>query len=126
MTKGVPVHVVVTSQGPTLDAPADPRFGRARYLILVDTDSGSCSSVDNEINLNAPQGAGIQTGKKVVELKAQAVVTGHVGPKAFAVLNAGGIAIYTGASGTVRQVIEQFKSGVLRPVQGADVEGHWA
>lgn len=120
------MQVVVTAQGPTLDSPADPRFGRARYLILVNTDTGSYSCVDNEINLNAPQGAGIQTGKKVVELKAQAVVTGHVGPKAFAVLNVGGISIYTGASGTVSQVIEQFKSGALKPVQSADVEGHWA
>jgi predicted Fe-Mo cluster-binding NifX family protein len=119
------MRVVATSQGPTLDSPTDPRFGRARYLILVDTDTGEYSSVDNDINLNAAQGAGIQTGKKVVELKAQAVVTGHVGPKAFLVLNAGNVSIYTGASGTVSQAIEQFKSGLLKQAQSANVEGHW-
>ncbi|NLX20474.1 MAG: dinitrogenase iron-molybdenum cofactor biosynthesis protein [Phycisphaerae bacterium] len=119
------MRIVVTSQGEGLDSPADPRFGRARYLVLVDTETGECSSVDNEINLNAPQGAGIQTGKRVVELKAQAVITGHTGPKAFSVLDAGGVAIYTGASGTVRQALEQFKGGTLQKAQSADVEGHW-
>lgn len=120
------MQVVVTSQGPTPDSPADPRFGRARYLILMDTDTGGFSSVENEINLNAAQGAGIQTGKKVVELKAQAVITGHVGPKAFSVLEAGGVVVYTGASGTVNQAFEQFKAGTLQRTDAADVEGHWA
>ena len=104
------MRIVVTSQGEGLDSPADPRFGRARYLVLVDTETGECSSVDNEINLNAPQGAGIQTGKRVVELKAQAVITGHTGPKAFSVLDAGGVAIYTGASGTVTcRTVDQMR-----------------
>jgi predicted Fe-Mo cluster-binding NifX family protein len=120
------MRIAVTSQGPTLDSPTDPRFGRARYLILVDTDTGESSSADNDINLNATQGAGIQTGKRVIELAARAVITGHVGPKAFSVLDTGGVAIYTGASGTVRQAVEQFKSGELERTQSADVEGHWA
>lgn len=120
------MRVVVTSQGPALDSPTDPRFGRARYLILVDTDTGEYSSVDNDMNLNASQGAGIQTGKKVVELKAHAVITGHMGPKAFSTLDAGGVTIYTAASGTVSQAIEQFKAGSLQRTQSPNVEGHWA
>ncbi len=120
------MRVVVTSQGPTLDSPTDPRFGRAKYLILVDTDTGEVSSVDNDANLNAPQGAGIQTGRKVVELKAQAVITGSVGPKAFSVLDSGGVAIYTGASGTVSRAVEQFKAGTLQRTRFANVEGHRA
>jgi len=120
------MQVVVTSQGPGLDSPIDPRFGRARYLILVDTDTGAFSAVDNEINLNAAQGAGIQTGRKVVELKAQAVITGHVGPKAFSTLAAGGLVAYTGAQGTVSQAIEQLKAGQLQRTESADVEGHWS
>ena len=120
------MRVVVTAQDAHLDSPTDPRFGRARYLILVDTETGEHSPVDNNVNLNAAQGAGIQTGKKVVELKAQAVITGHVGPKAFSVLDAGGVAIYTGASGTVSQAVEQFKSGSLQRAQSANAEGHRA
>ena len=119
------MRVIVTSQGPTMDSPTAPRFGRAKYLVCVDTETGEASAVDNDINLNAVQGAGIQTGKKVVELNAGAVITGHVGPKAFATLSAGSVPVYTGASGTVSQAIDQFKSGQLQSADSANVEGHW-
>lgn len=120
------MRVVITAQGRDLSSPTDPRFGRARYLICIDTETGEYSAVDNDVNLNAAQGAGIQTGRKIVELKAEAVITGHVGPKAFATLNAGLVPVYTGSSGTVNEVLEQFKAGKLQCAASADVEGHWA
>jgi predicted Fe-Mo cluster-binding NifX family protein len=119
------MKVVVTAQGTGLDSPVDPRFGRARYFVLVDTDSGEHAGHDNAQNLNAPQGAGIQAAQTVARLGAEAVLTGHVGPKAFATLRAAGIAIYAGASGTVREAIDGLTSGRLQPVAKADVEGHW-
>ena len=120
------MRVVVTAQGPSLNSPTDPRFGRVRYLVQVDTVTGAHSAIDNDVNLNIAQGAGIQTGRKVVELQAEAVITGHVGPKAFATLNAGQVAIYTGSTGTVGEVVEAFKAGRLQRAESADVEGHWA
>ena len=119
------MKIAITSQGPDLHSNVDPRFGRAQYFIVVDTDSNQFKAVDNSVNLNAAQGAGIQAGKNVVDLGVTAVITGHVGPKAFATLNAGGINVYTGANGTVADAIEQFKSGALKSSGGADVEGHW-
>jgi predicted Fe-Mo cluster-binding NifX family protein len=103
----------------------DPRFGRARFFAVVDTETGAFSAADNVQNLNAAQGAGIQAGQNVVELGAGAVITGHVGPKAFATLQAGGVKVYTGADGTVAEAIEQFKAGQLNESSGADVQGHW-
>jgi len=119
------MKVVMTSQGRELNSAVDPRFGRAKYFIVVDTETSDFSAADNSQNLNAAQGAGIQAGKNVVDLGAEAVITGHVGPKAFATLQAGNIAVYTGASGTVADAIEQFKAGALKQASGADVEGRW-
>ena len=119
------MKLTVTSQGQQLSSPVDPRFGRAKYFIVVDTETGDFTVADNSQNLNAAQGAGIQAGKNVVDLGAKAVVTGHVGPKAFATLQAGGVSIYTGASGTVADAVEQFKAGKLTQSNGADVQGHW-
>ena len=119
------MKAIVTSQGRELNSPVDPRFGRAKYFLVVDTETGEFSAADNSQNLNAAQGAGIQAGKNVVDLGAEAVITGHVGPKAFATLQAGGIAIHTGATGTVAEAVEQFKAGTLKQSSGADVEGHW-
>jgi predicted Fe-Mo cluster-binding NifX family protein len=119
------MKLAVTSQSAGMDGLVDPRFGRARYFIVVDTETGESSTVDNAVNLNATQGAGIQAGRNIVELGVDALITGHVGPKAFSALQAGHVAIYTGASGTVAEAIEQYKAGKLRAAQSADVEGHW-
>ncbi len=120
------MKIAVTAQGPELSSPVDPRFGRAKCFVVVDVESGTFSAIDNSQNLNAAQGAGIQAGRNVVELGVQAVLTGHVGPKAFAALQAGGVAIFTGAQGTVAEAVEQFRAGRLQPSQAANVEGHWA
>jgi len=119
------MKLAVSSQSGSLQSPLDPRFGRAKYFILLDTETGALSVVDNSVSLNAAQGAGIQAARRVVELGADALITGHVGPKAFSTLQAGGVRIYTGASGTVAEAIEQFKAGKLEAASSPDVEGHW-
>ena len=111
------MKVVITSQGPDLDSQVDPRFGRAVQFIVADTDSGEFTAHDNSENLNAAYGAGIQSGQKVVALGVEAVITGNVGPKALAALQAGGVKIYTGATGTVKDALEQFKNNELSLVE---------
>jgi predicted Fe-Mo cluster-binding NifX family protein len=119
------MRVAVTAREATVDSPVDQRFGRARYLIIIDTETGNAEVHDNEVNLNAVQGAGIQTAQNVARLMVEAVLTGHAGPNAFRTLSAAGIQVYTGLQGTVGEAIEEFKAGRLNPVDSADVEGHW-
>lgn len=57
------MRVAVTSQGRQLSSLVDPRFGRAKYFMVVDTETGEFTAADNSQNLNAVQGAGIQAGK---------------------------------------------------------------
>lgn len=52
------MKTAVTSQGPEMSSAIDPRFSRARYFVVVETDTGDFSAVDNSVNLNAIQGAG--------------------------------------------------------------------
>ena len=78
------MKIAITSQGKELESPVDPRFGRAKFFIVADTEQEGFTVADNGQNLNAAQGAGIQAGRNVVDLGVQAVITGHVGPKAFA------------------------------------------
>ena len=84
------MKIVVTASGRTLADAMDTRFGRARYFLLVDSDTGTVAAHDNAQNLNAVQGAGIQAAEAVARLGAEAVVTGNVGPKAFRTLAAAG------------------------------------
>ena len=119
------MRVAVTSQGPEMASQVDPRFGRAKFLILVETETGEFIAHDNTQNLNAVQGAGIQTAQHVVSLGAAAVITGNVGPKAFTALQAGNIKPYIGSQGSVHDAVEQFKDGRLQCADKANVEGHW-
>jgi len=120
------MKVLVPSGGKTLESAVDPRFARAAYFILADTESGAFEVHDNAQNLNAAQGAGTQAAETVSRLEADVVITAHCGPKAFRALRTAGIQVVTGAQGTVREAMDAFRSGDLRPVSSPDVEGHWA
>ena len=120
------MKIAVSAKGRTLDDEVDPRFGRASMFLLVDTETGEFEAIENTQNLEAAQGAGIQAASMVAEHGAEAVISGHCGPKAFRTLAAADIKIAVGASGSVREAVDGFVSGALAPVGSADVEGHWA
>ena len=120
------MKVAVTSQGNELTSEIDPRFGRAKWLLLVDTEKGVSGAYDNTVNLNLAQGAGIQTGQNVVNLGAEAVITGNIGPNAFKTLSAANIKIFLSKAKTIQEAIGSFKEGELDEVKQANVEGHWS
>jgi len=116
--------ICITSEGDNLDAKIDPRFGRCQYFIIVDTDSLKLEAIKNP-NIESMGGAGIQSAQLVASKKVKAVVTGNVGPNAFQTLQAAGIEIFTGASGTVKEAIEKYKKGEFKTVSGPSVASHF-
>ena len=119
------MKVAITSKGKNLQDQVDPRFGRARQFIIIDTENDGYESVDNTKNLNAAQGAGIQAAQNVANKGVKAVITGHCGPKAFRTLSAANIGVYSGADGTVEDAFGQYKRGELEKINDTNVEGHW-
>jgi len=119
------MKVAVTAQDKELSSKIDLRFGRAKWLIVVDTETGDYEAHDNIVNLNAAQGAGIQTGQNIANLGVEAVITGNVGPNAFKTLNAAEVKIFLAQKQTVQDAIGSLKAGKLKEVDQANVEGHW-
>lgn len=119
------MKVAVTSIGQDLESKVDARFGRANWFIVIDTETNQHQVINNEHNLNASQGAGIQTAENISRHNVEAVITGNCGPKAFRTLSAAGIRVYCAVDGTVAEVLEKFNSGKLRQADRANVEGHW-
>lgn len=119
------MKIGVTSTGNELISDMDPRFGRAKYFIIVDSEILEYEVAENRQNLNLPQGAGIQAAKTIVDQKADVLISGNCGPKAFQVLNAAGIKVVTGVKGRVIDAVTQYKSGQLQVVEGPNVEEHW-
>lgn len=117
------MKIAITSTGKTLESEVAPRFGRAAYFIIIDTETIEFEPVENA-NIAAAGGAGVSSAKTVLDAGAQAVLTGNCGPNAERTLTAAGIKIYTGVSGKVSEAIELFKSGKLTQATGPNVESH--
>lgn len=120
------MKIAFATSGNDLSAPLDSRFGRAPKFLIYDLDNETFEVIDNQQNMNAAQGAGIQSAETVAKLGAKAIVTGHCGPKAFRVLSAAGIKIFNTNASTVGKAFEEFRSGKLMEAKSANVEGHWA
>ncbi len=120
------MKIAFSTSGTDLNADLDSRFGRAPRFLIYDTDTAIIHVIDNQQNLNAAQGAGIQSAETVVRSGVAVLITGHCGPKAFRVLRSAGVQIYTTTATTISDALEQFLEGILREAQSADVEGHWA
>jgi predicted Fe-Mo cluster-binding NifX family protein len=107
------MKIAVSASEPSIDAHIDERFGRCPYFVLADSDGSGFEAVENP-NTNLGHGAGIQAARLLVDQGVSVVLTGRCGPKACDALAAGRIELVTGCSGTVRQVLEKFRSGVDR------------
>ena len=118
------MKICITSTGANLDSDVDPRFGRCRYFIIIDSDTMSFDSISNESAMSAG-GAGIQAAQTVAKTGAKAVLTGNMGPNAFQTLSAAGLKVFTGADGTVKDTIEKYKKGELKETQSASVDSHF-
>jgi len=114
------MKICITSQGKSLDAAVDARFGRCAYYVVYETDTGAFEAQENP-NARFQGGAGIQAGQMMAAQGIKAVLTGNVGPNAFQTLSAAAVEVYTGLSGTVGEAVEAFTSGSLKPTKGPSV-----
>lgn len=119
------MKIAITSKGRNKTDAVDPRFGRAAYFIIIDQESGKYEAIDNSAGVQAGGGAGVSAGETLSQKGVGALLTGHCGPKAFQILKAAEIAVYTGAEGTVAEAMERFQSGDWAPTEGPDVQSHW-
>ncbi len=107
------MKICITSQGDNLDSEIDPRFGRAAYFLIVDTDNMEEEAIKNPY-VQAGGGAGIQSAQIVANREIQAVITGNIGPNAFQVLKEAGVNVITGVSGIVKSSVLSYNKGEFK------------
>ncbi|XCN71792.1 MAG: NifB/NifX family molybdenum-iron cluster-binding protein [Candidatus Electrothrix aestuarii] len=105
------MKLCITAAGNDLNAATDAAFGRAPWFVLIDIESGTTQGIENS-NSQASQGAGIAAAQTMSEHGVDAVLTGRLGPKAKAALEASGVGMYEGLEkSTVAEALEQFRAG---------------
>ena len=119
------MKIAVTSQGNTLDSQLDPRFGRAAYILIVDTETLEFEAFDNNENKSAFKGAGIQAAAMISDKSAEVLLTGFCGPNAFKTLEAAGVKVVNDQTGTILDVVQKFKQGNAIFADGANKGDHW-
>lgn len=117
------MKIAVSSTGPGLADPLDPRLGRCEYLLIVDPDTMEFEAFENE-NKTRGGGAGIQTARTIAERGATVVLTGNCGPNAHETLTAAGVKVITGMTGSVRDALDCYKRGEVTGSDGPNVQSH--
>ncbi|MDA3880678.1 MAG: NifB/NifX family molybdenum-iron cluster-binding protein [Prolixibacteraceae bacterium] len=104
------MKTVISSQGSSLQAKIDMRFGRAQWFCVYNKENGQSEFVINE-NIDAQGGAGTKTAELMAELEAGEVYSGHFGPKAEELLKKLNIGMktFSNEEQTIEQVINELK-----------------
>ncbi len=103
--------ICLTAKHNTLEAEMDPHFGRAPYFLILDPEVQQIEAIRNPYT-EVTQGAGIRAAQMLADKGVRVILTGQVGPKADKVLQTAGIQIISGATGTVKEVIQNLVKGV--------------
>lgn len=106
------MNLCIPSMSPEgMTAEVSGHFGGAPYFTIYNTESQQYKVLQN-MNLHHSHGA-CQPLKAIAGLDIDAVVCGGMGARALMLLNQGGIRVYLGQAGTVREIATAFQQGNL-------------
>lgn len=106
------MRVAISATAASKDAQVSPVFGRCNYFVIMDTDTGEMTSLQNPAQ-GAFGGAGVQSAQMVVQQGVQAVISGNLGPNAKQVLDAAGIEAFVGDGLTIAEAMAALEAGEL-------------
>ncbi len=106
------MKIAITATHNKIDQPFNPRFGRADFFILIDSETKEWEALPNPA-ASAGGGAGPQAVQFIAQKGAEVLISGRYGPKAFTALQAAGIQPYIAETGTISEVLEHYMAGQL-------------
>lgn len=112
------MKIAITAHGVDCHATVDTRFSRTDYFVLYDQECGVWDFLPNTQNCKPAHGSRKQSEQVLVNTGTNVLLTGYIGPKAFRMLQAQRIDIYSlgDLTGSVAEALEAFHSGKLTPI----------
>jgi len=113
---------------PTLDeggllSEVSIHFGKSPYFTLIELEKGEIK----EINVTKSTGRHRSGSKTPAEIiigsRANVLICGNLGPKAISMLRNSEIEVFSGASGKVKDVIKEWKRGMLSVTDKSPCKG---
>jgi predicted Fe-Mo cluster-binding NifX family protein len=122
------MKIAVTAENNNgLESLVAQHFGHAPFFILVDMENGEVAATQGVANPFAEAHQPGQIPGFIHEQKANVILSGGMGGRAIEFFEQAGIKAATGASGTVRQALENYLGGSLTaaaPCDDSVAHGH--
>ncbi len=119
------MKIGVSAQGKTLDSLLDERFGRCEYFLIYDSKSEQINILENK-GQTASGGAGIKAAQQLIDEKVDLIITGHLGPNAYELMDKAEIKAYMCKSMAIGSAIEKYKNNELSQIKEAGPAHHGA
>jgi len=108
------MKIALSAPRPGDEATLEMRFGRCPIFAVYDSDRDEFEWYENE-GINAPSGAGTGAAQALLDRGVEAVISGQFGPKAVAVLEAGGVKMFSAPPDLpLTEVVAKWQAGELK------------
>ncbi len=114
------MKVAISSFGPNLTSQLCPRLGGCSYFLVIDPEDMNLEVFENKHEATNGS-AGSRAAQSLISQKVQAVITGKCRPNTFQILSDAGVYLFFKQSGTVKEVLEKYRTGHLRRATRADL-----
>jgi predicted Fe-Mo cluster-binding NifX family protein len=115
------MKIAVTAENSNgLESLVAQHFGHAPFFMLVDVENGEVTQTQGIVNPFAEAHQPGQIPGFIHEQKANVILSGGMGGRAIEFFEQLGIHAATGASGTVRQALENYLGGQLKEAAPCD------
>ena len=101
------MKIAITSEGNTLNAQINSRFGRCNYFAFYDTDTKQTEFMLNP-GKEASGGAGPAAVQFVAQQGAKKIIAGEFGGKTVPLFQSLGIQMVNASDKTIAEIIEQL------------------
>jgi len=117
------IKICISATGDNLNAFLDPRFGRAMFFLIINSEGELIKAIKNT-GKQAMRGAGVTAAQIVTDEKVNVIITGNIGPRASMVLSASKIKIFVGIPETpILDIIKKYQEDKLQESVEAKVSG---
>lgn len=106
------MKVAISSRGTDLESSVGRRFGICPYLLIADLETGNLEAVRNP-GSSAERAPGMQAVVLVLTQDVRALLTGYCSPAARQHLEANGVEVLTGLSGTAGEILQRYRMGEI-------------
>lgn len=106
------MKIGISVENPDLASSAGLCFGRANWLLIVDSEDATFTAISNVESQAAGECAGLLATRLLVDAGAKVLITGQVGLRAYYSLRAECIQIYYVQNCTAADALDAWRKGM--------------